>query len=398
MSLFNLALAYVWQRKLVSCCTILSVALGLALMLVVLNVHRDLERNFLAQSARYELIAGASGSETALVLAGLFHADVPRGNISYRVCLDLEKQPDVLAVYPLCLGDRVGSAPVVGTTPAFLEQKSTGSGAGRYSFASGRIFQKDFEIVAGSDAARRLGLAIGQTVRSSHSHASAHEEFPYTVVGILEPTGTPDDRALYTTMASYWKIHASTAPTAPGGEVTILLLRVAKPRVFELQSLLPRRFGIMAVRPAEVMQRVFEQVLSPIERLILVYGFAVAGVAAASILTTLYLATLLRQRDLAILRSLGALPREIFVVVLLEATVIVTIGAGLGVIVSQGMSVALRGPLEARYGLELGLFQFTPAEVAATGVVILLGILASIVPAAMAYRYDLASLLREVTY
>jgi putative ABC transport system permease protein len=298
------------------------------------------------------------------------------------------------------------------------------------------LFENDFELVVGAHAARRYSLKLGQQVVGSHGtvaqehekdtdhghdhedehHEEQHTDFPYTIVGILAPTGSADDRAMFTTLASYWKIHGNdsaenqfvsnsseaaaasgvTDPSAgPGADqdVTLILVRTVRPLVLQLQQLLPRKFGVMAVRPGEVLQSTFTQVLQPIERVLLLYGTAIALVAAGSILTTLYLATLARRRDLAILRAIGALPGEIFGVVLLEALVLVTFGCGLGVPLSQAMAVLVRGDLEGRFGIDLQAFVFSPAEVITLIAIAGLGLAAALLPAWQAYRSEVASIL-----
>jgi putative ABC transport system permease protein len=408
MSLLNLALAYVWNRKLVTALTVLSVSLGTSLILLVLNIRRDVEAGFLRQAGAYDLVCGAMGSETALVLCGLFHADRPRGNVSYRAFEDLQRQPGITAAYPFALGDQAKGARIVGTTREFLEQKRDDNAL--FPLAQGRLFDQDLELVAGVEAARKLGLTPGSKVVGAHSIGSArsgqepnaaeHGDFPYTVVGVLAPTGTAQDRALFTTLGSYWKIHEKgAAPTdergfgGPQREITVALLRVQRPSVFQIQAMIPKRFGLMAVRPAQVLQDVFREVLEPIEQVALLYGYAVVGVAAASVLTTLYLTTIVRRRDVALLRVLGASPSEIFTIVLFEAAVLLILGCGVGVLLSQFMGWGLRGDLEGRFGLELSLFRFTPAEVYAVVSILALGLLAALVPAAHAYRSDLAELL-----
>jgi putative ABC transport system permease protein len=164
--------------------------------------------------------------------------------------------------------------------------------------------------------------------------------------------------------------------------------------LLQLQQLLPRKFGVVAVRPAETMQRLFEQLLEPLERVLLTYGFAVELAAAALILTTLYLSTLVRNRELAMLRALGALPVEIFALVLLEAVVLLILGAGCGVLLAQIATAALGADLEGRFGLETRLFQFSPGELAALAAMFGLSLLAAIMPAWHAYRRDVAIALK----
>lgn len=422
MSLLNLALAYAWHRRGVSALLATSLAIASALILLVLEVQSAVARGFGAGAQGYELVIGPPGGEVALVLAALFHAEEPRGNLPFTDMARIEALPGVRAVYPFCLGDTFRGARIVGTTRAFLDQANP-EDKPLLPLESGRLFDADFEIVAGAEAARRLGLELGTKVISTHSRASEsatrgeaggaieHALSPYTVVGILAASGTPRDRVLFTTMGSYWKIHGqaeasaaaeSKAPAdrdpgfgAPAPEVSLLLVNAAPTATFQVQAA-ARRLGLLAVRPAAVLAGLFDQVLAPLERTLLLYGFAVALVAATAIGSTLYLATLVRRRDLAILRALGATPREVVTVVALEAFVLLVVGCGLGVLLSQVASFALRPGLETRLGIQLAVFTFTPAEVYALAGVFALGMAATITPAVAAYRGDVADALRRM--
>jgi putative ABC transport system permease protein len=410
MSLLNLALAYLWRRRLASALTALSVALGVALVLVVISVRGEIERTFIAQGRGYDYVVGAPGSEAALVLSTLFHADAPRGNLPYETYERIRQRPGVTAAFPVALGDQARGARIVGVTREFLKQQRT-DGSPLFPMATGRIMEKNFELVAGATAARRLGLKLGDEVIGAHAAAAGfveHRGTPYVVVGVLAPTGTPHDRALFTTLESYWEIHAPAAPGAktaeelaaqergnvpvPAGkrEVTAILLRATRNALLPMRAQLAAEHGVMAVRPSEVLTGVLEQVLSPLERLLLLYGGAVIIVAAISIMTTLYLATLARRRDLGILRALGALPIEIFALVLLEGLALVTIGCGTGVLMSQLASWFARGELSGRFGLDFETFAFTPCQALAVLAVMALSVLGSLLPAVEAYRGDVA--------
>lgn len=404
MSLFSLAMAYVLQRRAVTILSVASIGLGTGLILIVLGVGTAARQSFLQQSQHYDLIAGAVGSETGLVFTALFHADQPRGNMPYADYQAIAKIPWVKAAYPFCLGDQVRGAPIVGTTIEFLRQER--DGVAIFPLATGRLFEADFEMVAGADAADRLGLSLGDEVVGAHGAVGTgaeHDDAPYKVVGLLKPTGTAQDRALFTTVPSYWKIHGAppASQAAPAGfddtreEVTLVLLHVARPRILQLQQSLARQFGLLVVRPAPVLERMFEQVLTPVEEVLLLYGYAVVLVAACSIASSLYLTTLVRRHDLAVLRAIGATPREIVTLVVLEAFILLAFGTALGILLALFGGAGLRGDLEQRFGLALPLFRFSPEEVYAVIAVFGIGILAALFPAGVAYRGDVSGALRR---
>src|SRR5690606_29374142 len=113
---------------------------------------------------------------------------------------------------PVCLGDSYSTEDgqrfrCVGTTPDMFDKLSYGAEDDgtekRYQFAAGRNFKHEnfFEAVLGSVAANRTGLKVGDRFRPTHGFSEdgeKHDEFE--VVGILAPTGTANDRAMFVNM------------------------------------------------------------------------------------------------------------------------------------------------------------------------------------------------------
>lgn len=396
MSLLSIAFAFAWHHRVATVCTSIGIALATALVLLVLHIRRDVEEDILRQGGTTDLVVGAPGSEAGLVLSSVLYVGSPRGTVPYRSYLELLREPGVMAAFPLSMGDSYRGSPVVGTTIGFLEQHER-DGVPHFALAAGRLFDDDFELVVGAAAAARLGLAVDEQVVTTHGLAGQrHDEFPYTVVGILATTGTATDRAIFTSLGSYWKAHHSAGgPDPTEGDVSSVLIRVERPRMFQIQTSIRDKLGLMAVRPAEVLEQISEEILSPVERVLYAYGAALAVVAAGSILATLYLTTMVRRRDHAILRSLGARPREIFTIVVFEALIQSVLGCGLGVILSRVALWILRGTLRSEYGLATTLFDFHPAEAGAIAAVLALGVLAAVYPAWRAYRSDVAANLRR---
>src|SRR5206468_8528467 len=82
-----------------------------------------------------------------------------------------------------------------------------------YEFAEGRVFAaKKFEAVIGSDVAERLGMKIGSKFKATHGMPPPDEKNPdihkpqWTVVGILKPTHTANDRVLFIPVVSLYAI------------------------------------------------------------------------------------------------------------------------------------------------------------------------------------------------
>ena len=109
---------------------------------------------------------------------------------------------------PICLGDSYEGYRVVGTTPELFD-KIKYMGDQSYDFAEGRnIKEANFtEAVIGATVARKTGLKVGSTFRPTHdvSGEKKHKHKPFDVVGVLKPTGTPNDRALFVNIEGFYR-------------------------------------------------------------------------------------------------------------------------------------------------------------------------------------------------
>ncbi len=130
---------------------------------------------------------------------------------------------------PLCLGD-YWEAPnselnfrCVGTKPDFFEKLVLDIDTReKFKFAEGRNFESFnkehgfFECVIGSQIAKRGGAKIGDRLNPTHgdpnsSGAHLHEQ-GFTVVGVLERTGTPNDRVVFLNIEGFYLMEDHVKP------------------------------------------------------------------------------------------------------------------------------------------------------------------------------------------
>jgi putative ABC transport system permease protein len=219
MSLWKIAWRSLQQRALASSLTGLSMALGVALVVIVLVVHGVVERSFeRGASLGYDIIVGAKGGKLQLVLNTVYHLSTPVENIPYSMLATLksgEYAAFVEEAIPYCLGDNYEGFRVVATTPRLFEVEY-GQGS-TYRFSAGRNFAADgyFEAVLGATAAREAKLGVGDRFRPVHGVAEneeGHEHDEFKVVGVLEPTGTPNDRALFINIEGFYLLENHAKP------------------------------------------------------------------------------------------------------------------------------------------------------------------------------------------
>jgi putative ABC transport system permease protein len=201
--------------------TVLAVALATATALTVPLVSRQVERGAQDAAQVFDLLIAAPGSPTQALTSSLFYLDAPNGNLPASVYEDLKTSPGTRRAVPIGLGDNHLGFPVVGTSTAFFDQRIKPKDPPYFRVAQGRIFGTEHEVVAGARAAREAGLRLGSTFKGAHGleEAEHHEdevehEGVYRVVGILQPTGGPVDRALLTPIETIWEAHGQLTPAS----------------------------------------------------------------------------------------------------------------------------------------------------------------------------------------
>lgn len=211
MSLWRVAWRSIQQRALASALTAFSVGLGVALVVAVLVIHHVIDRSFRRGAQGYDLVVGAKGSPLVLVLGTVFHLNLnrPLENIPWSYYEEFTEGRFVQAVeaaVPVCTGHDYKGCPAIATTPAMFDEL-TYQDDRPYEFVAGRNFQADkpFEAVIGSTAARLTGLKVGEKFRPVASGPGGHEdEVEFEIVGILAPTGTPNDRAIFMNIEGFF--------------------------------------------------------------------------------------------------------------------------------------------------------------------------------------------------
>ena len=410
MTLTGLALAYARRRPLATLLVVVLAALGVAMATLTLIVSQELERRLQRDAEGVDLVVGAKGSPLQLVLAGVYHADVPPGNIPYASLAELRANPRIASAIPLALGDSFGPYRIVGTEPALI---------GHYgaAIATGAMFAAPMEAVLGSEVARARGLAVGATFSGTHGLAGGggeHGENPYTVVGVLAPTGRVVDRLVLTPVESVWDVHerhhAPEAATPPSRgrpppaaahdddderELTMVLVRYATPLAASgLSREINATSALVAASPAVETARLFTVFGIGLD---LVRAFAGVLVAASVLLLFVALAQALEERryDLAILRALGARRRDLVFVLMAESVTLALAGALLGVAIGHLAAASIGAWLPAAAPLAAAGWRPSPQEGVVVALALAGGILAACWPAWRVSKLDVAATLSD---
>lgn len=393
MNAATLAWRALRHKPLASSLNLLLIAIGIAMMTFILAVSVQLEEHAERDAQGIDLVVGAKGSPLQLILSSVYHADIPTGNIPDSALAALAAQPLVKSAIPLALGDNFHGFRIVGSTTALL---------GHYGahLAQGALFAQPMQAVFGARAARETGATLGARFAGSHGLAAGgelHAHAPYTVTGILAPTGTVLDRLILTPVASVWQVHETDPDeqpaAAPERELTAVLVQYASPlAAVSLPRWVNGQPRLQAAQPAFEAARLFNLLGVGIDVLRAIAA-SVLLVAALSLFVALYGALEERKTDLAILRTLGASPATLLRLLLAQGLLLSLAGAGLGWLLGHGGVALLQWSMKDEQQLNLQAWRVVAGEawlpVIAAGV----GLLAAALPALRAYRTDIAATL-----
>lgn len=398
MTVMRLALAYARRRPLSTLLVVVLLAIGVATVTLTLLLSRELADRLTRDAAGIDLVVGAKGSPLQIVLAGVYHVDVPPGNIPLAAVAELRANPLVRQVIPLALGDSFRGFRIVGTEPALVAHYGA-------TLRDGRLWQGPLEAVVGSAVAAATGIGVGGEFAGAHGLAEGggeHFEARFRVTGVLAPTGTVLDRLVLTALDSVWAVHEhhGEAPhdeheAEPEREVTLALVRYASPlAAATLPRAIDRSTALVAASPAYETARLMTVFGAGLD---LIRAFALLLVAASGLMLFVALAQALEDRryDLAILRALGASRRKVAAVLLLESFALTLAGTAAGVALAHGAALCIGLVVPAAAPLAAAAQRWVPEEWAVVALALGAGILAALWPAWRAMRLDVAATLAD---
>ncbi|MEP2640724.1 ABC transporter permease [Roseobacter sp.] len=406
----RLALGSLMARALTVGMTILAIALSVALFLGVEKIRTGAKSSFADTISGTDLIIGARSGSVQLLLYSVFRIGNATNNLTWQSYQDIAVRPEVDWIVPISLGDSHRQFRVMGTTPAFFDRYKYRAGRS-LAVQEGAVMSDLFDAVIGADVAATLGYTTGDPIVVAHGLASftEHKDQPFRISGILEKTGTPVDRTVIVSLEAIEAIHVDWRSGAqiPGQSTPVDVLRQmdlapqavtaalvgvnSRLQVFGLQRAIndyPQE-PLLAILPGVALQELWQIVGVAETALIGVSGMVVVT-ALIGMMATIFSSLNERRREMAILRAMGARPRVIVGLLVLEAAVMAAIGALLGVgLLYLGLWVG-QPLIDSAFGLWLPIEPPTLREAWVMLAVVAAGAIVSMIPALRAYRMSLA--------
>ncbi|MDX1948556.1 MAG: ABC transporter permease [Pirellulaceae bacterium] len=249
-------------------------------------------------------------------------------------------------------------------------------------------------------------LAVGDAISPAHGSPEGHVHArKFIVVGLLKPSGTPNDRAVFVNMEGFYLMedHAKPletpqlAPTPADGtpeamerakaefiakkklelelqraadpeplpaeqrEVTAVLIKAPTMIAPGLENAINEGLYAQGVLPVKVIYNLFKFFVSPVQSILLVLTAMICVVSGISILVSIYNSMSERRHEIAVMRALGASRGTVMWVILLESTLL-SLAGGLVGWAAGHVGVTLFSPLiEDRTGVSVGFFNFEPS-------------------------------------
>ncbi len=411
MNVILLTIRSMLNRRFSLILTVFSIALSVTLLLAVEKVRKDARSSFTNTISGTDLLVGARSGSVQLLLYSVFRIGNASNNISWESYEKITGHPSVRWAIPISLGDSHRGFRVMGTAKNYFSDYAYGNKT-HLLFSSGDTFQNVFEAVIGADVAEQLEYTLNQEIVLAHGLSDAaftrHDDKPFRIVGILEKTGTPVDRAIHVSLEGIEAMHvdwqsgtrssntisakeAATMDLKPQQITAFLLKMKSKIQVFALQRAVNEfeEEPLLAILPGVALQELWNLVSVGENALMAVAGFVVVS-SFLGLLAGILNSLSERRREMSILRALGARRSHIILLLLSESMLTTLLGLVLGVVLFICLVISVQPLAQQHLGLAIQLTAPGMFESALALGFLTLGTLIGAIPAWRAYCYSLS--------
>lgn len=404
---FPVVVADYRRNRLLVSVTLLLIAIAVAIGVAVIAQERALRQGSARAADDFDILVGAPGSPTQLVLTSVYLKLQAIPLVSGVVLARTSTSRGVRYAAPIAFGDNFQGYPIVGTIADFATR------GGLLQTADGRVFAKRGEAVIGAN----VPLAIGATLHPEHGMHHDHDEedgdghahehkLTYTIVGRLPPRHNIWDSAILVPVEDVWAIHELPDGHASGntrigppwaaerlpGVPAIAVKPESVSAAYGLRGQL-RTAESMALFPAEVLNDLYST-LGDVRDLMALLAVATQVLVVVAVLMALLVGFLARARQFAVLRAIGASASYVFAVIWLEVSLLVVGGAAVGLVLGYGASWLLMAWIAPRMGfampVSIGVEELLLACALAGS-----GLLIALLPAGLSLRRPIAEGLKN---
>ena len=378
------------------------------MLLGVEHIRKQSRDSFGNTVSGVDLIVGARTGSLNLLLYSIFHMGSPTNNISWDSYQHIASGKHVAWAVPIALGDSYRGYRVMGSTPDYFTHFSYG-GKRKLQFASGKAFSGVLDVVLGSEVARKLSHKLGDQVVLAHGVASTsfslHDDKPFTVVGVLAPTGTPVDQTVHVSLRGIEAIHihwqqgvkmpgntVSTEQLAkmdlqPENITAFMLGLSSKMATFRVQRQINNysREPLMAILPGVALSELW-QMMATFEHTLRLISACILVSALLGLSAMLLASIREREHEIQLLRVIGAPPMFLFLLIELEALLISFAAIALGTSLLYFVLVVAKDLLASEFGLHISTNIVSESNAYIMLLMVFSTIIAAAIPSLKAYK------------
>ncbi|ASP19934.1 membrane protein [Antarctobacter heliothermus] len=348
--------ALLWRFRWANVMFVVLIAVSIGMGIGLIAQERGLRVGSARAAEKFDLVVAAPGSELTLMLASVFLQSSAVPLLDGAVYDRIASHPRVEIAAPIAFGDSHNGAPVVGTIAEFVTYLSDGQ-------IEGRLFARTGEAVVGAS----IDLQVGDHFSPAHgvgdeAEHDSHEAFEIEVVGRMARSGSPWDRAILIPIETVWEVHglANGHPFEEGDKIgppfdpalfpgtpAVIVRASDMSATYALRSTFTEAGETMAFFPGTVLASLY-RVMGDVRQAMQVMSIVTQMLVAASVLLGMFILSRLFQRQLAMLRALGAPRRFVMAVVWGYGVSLLAAGTALGLVCGFGATAVLSRIVTAR--------------------------------------------------
>ena len=407
--LLKLTLNSLYARLLTASTTIFAISLSLMLYLSVEKLRSSAYTSFTNTISQTDLIVGSRTGSVQLLLYSIFRIGNATNNITWESYQDIIEKDEVEWAVPISLGDSHKGYRVMGTNKDFFKHYKY-RGNKSLIIKDGKYFSDLYDVVLGFGVAEKLDYQINSSIIVSHGLKSFtdHDDQPFKVSGILAKTGTPVDNTIIVSLKAIEAIHVdwSSGAKIPGqvtpideirkmdlatSNITAVLLGIdSKLKIFQFQRWINEypEEALTAILPGVALQELW-RIVGVVENILL-------GISFVVILTTLMgMAAIVlsslneRRREMAIWRAMGASPKIVIGLLMLEAFIISSVSIFLSTFLLFILLYFLQPWIDTTYGILVTIEMLSLSDIYIFILFIFAAMFVSLIPALRAYWFSI---------
>ena len=390
----------------------ISLMASMVLLLSIERIQQGTEEGFNQSISGVDAIIGPRSSSLELVLYTVFHLGRPTNNITTKTINDVKQRSDISWLVPIALGDSHRGYRVIATEPNYFQHIRYGNNQ-PLAFSKGAPFTELSEATLGSDVAEKLNYSVGSEIQITHgsieSIGSKHDDFSFTVTGVLNKTGTPIDQAIFLDLKGYellhlgWKsgkkvfsledIDLSSLPPDALNPKTVTAAFVglkSKLTIFNFSKNI-REYteeAISAVIPGIALSELWS-IVGLVDKGFQLLSWIIIAISLIAMVTLIIASLDNRKQEMTIYRANGASPKFLAAMVICESLVIGLVAIIGAIILVTAVTYFATSQLNLALGISPSFKWTSLDEIKVFGIILLSGVLSSLIPAAMVFRKNL---------